>query len=125
MLSGGGFVRGAAAAVAALISACRCAMGLAVPAAVTVATGRGAELGLLIKGGEPLQNIRTLTTIVFDKTGTITEGRPRATSFEVGDDALRLAAAVERRSEHPLAGAGIALPQSRRLATPAATRGVP
>ncbi|HEV8145956.1 MAG TPA: heavy metal translocating P-type ATPase [Bryobacteraceae bacterium] len=121
MLLGGGFARAAAAAVAVLIIACPCAMGLAVPAAVTVATGRGAELGLLIKGGEPLQKMRTLTTIVFDKTGTITEGRPRATSSEVGDDALRLAAAVERRSEHPLAGAVIALAESRGLAIPEAT----
>ncbi len=103
-----------------LIIACPCAMGLAVPAAVTVATGRGAELGLLIKGGEPLQKLRTLDTIVFDKTGTITEGRPRVTSSEVGDDALRLAAAVERRSEHPLSRAVIALAESRGLSIPEA-----
>jgi Cu+-exporting ATPase len=120
MLYGGGFAKAAATAVAVLIIACPCAMGLAVPAAMTVAMGRGAELGLLIKGGEPLQKLRTIDTIVFDKTGTITEGKPRATSSELGDDALRLAAAVERRSEHPLAGAVIALAESRGLAIPEA-----
>ena len=76
-------VRAFAAAVAGLIIACPCAMGLAVPTAVMVATGRGAERGVLIKGGEALQRAGSITTVVLDKTGTVTEGRPRVTNFSV------------------------------------------
>jgi Cu+-exporting ATPase len=98
------------AAVSVLIIACPCAMGLAVPTAVMVATGRGAELGLLIKGGEILQRAGEVDTVVFDKTGTITEGRPRVTRVVpeagVGErEVLELAAALENHSEHPLASA--------------------
>jgi Cu+-exporting ATPase len=98
------------AAVSVLIIACPCAMGLAVPTAVMVATGRGAELGLLIKGGEILQRAGEVDTVVFDKTGTITEGRPRVTRVvpEAGvreREVLELAAALENHSEHPLASA--------------------
>ena len=102
MLGGDGVMKAAAAAVAVLIIACPCAMGLAVPTAVMVATGRGAGMGLLIKGGEALQKLRSVDTIVLDKTGTVTEGRPRVTESNLQNGALRLAAAVERRSEHPL-----------------------
>ncbi|MEW5930245.1 MAG: heavy metal translocating P-type ATPase [Gemmatimonadota bacterium] len=104
-------VRAFAAAVAVLIIACPCAMGLAVPTAVMVSTGKGAELGVLIKGGEALQRAGDVRTVVLDKTGTITEGRPTVTDVVAGawagreDDLLRLAASLEASSEHPLADA--------------------
>jgi Cu+-exporting ATPase len=114
--------RAIAAAVSVLIIACPCAMGLAVPTAVMVATGRGAELGLLIKGGETLQRAGDVDTVVFDKTGTVTEGSPRvarvirlASSDE--SEILRTAASVERHSEHPVGAAVVraALEQSISL----------
>ena len=102
--------RAIAAAVSVLIIACPCAMGLAVPTAVMVATGRGAELGLLIKGGETLQRAGDVDTVVLDKTGTVTEGTPAvarviplASSNET--EILRVAASVERHSEHPVGAA--------------------
>ncbi|MDX2184278.1 MAG: heavy metal translocating P-type ATPase [Gemmatimonadaceae bacterium] len=103
-------VRAFAVAVAVLIIACPCAMGLAVPTAVMVATGRGAQLGILIKGGEALQRAGTVTAILLDKTGTITEGRPTVTDVITVDGldrqrVLALAAALEADSEHPLADA--------------------
>ncbi|MEP7382045.1 MAG: heavy metal translocating P-type ATPase [Gemmatimonadota bacterium] len=102
------FVRAFAAAVAVLIIACPCAMGLAVPTAVMVATGRGAQLGVLIKGGEALERASRVDTVVFDKTGTLTEGRPSVTDVYHqaggvdGPELLRLVASIERSSEHPL-----------------------
>ena len=120
MFTGGGVTKAAVAAVAVLIVACPCAMGLAVPTAVMVATGRGAEMGLLIKGGEALEKLRQIDTIVLDKTGTVTEGRPRVTQAHVDDAALRLAAAAERRSEHPLASAVVEFAESRGVATASA-----
>jgi Cu+-exporting ATPase len=101
-------VRALTAAVAVLIIACPCAMGLAVPTAVMVASGRGAAAGVLIKGGEPLERLATVDTVVLDKTGTLTEGQPRVerVAFVAGADeqaALAWIGAVERRSEHPLA----------------------
>jgi Cu+-exporting ATPase len=98
------------AAVSVLIIACPCAMGLAVPTAVMVATGRGAELGLLIKGGEILQRAGDVDAVVFDKTGTITEGQPRVARVLAAPgsderDVLTLAASLESHSEHPLAAA--------------------
>ena len=103
-------VRGMAAAVAVLIIACPCAMGLAVPTAVMVATGRGAALGILIKGGEALQRAGDVTTVVLDKTGTVTEGKPAVTAVVPVpgvDEAelLWLAGSLEASSEHPLAEA--------------------
>jgi cation-transporting ATPase V len=92
-------------AVAVLIIACPCAMGLATPAAIMVGTGRGAQLGVLIRGGEVLERSRRIDVVVFDKTGTLTEGRMRLTDV-VGDHrVLPLAAAVENASEHPIARA--------------------
>ncbi len=106
MIAGRGALQSAVSAVAVLIIACPCAMGLAVPTAVMVATGRGAGMGLLIKGGEALEKLRRVNTIVLDKTGTVTEGKPRVTQANINDEDLRLAASVESRSEHPLARAG-------------------
>ncbi|MFL5576028.1 MAG: heavy metal translocating P-type ATPase [Gemmatimonadaceae bacterium] len=105
-------VRAFAAAVAVLIIACPCAMGLAVPTAVMVSTGKGAELGVLIKGGEALQRAGEVTTVVLDKTGTVTEGKPAVTDLlpaphaaVTREELLTLAASLERSSEHPLADA--------------------
>jgi Cu+-exporting ATPase len=99
------FVRAFAAAVSVLIIACPCAMGLAVPTAVMVATGKGAELGVLIKGGEALQRAGEVSTVIVDKTGTVTEGRPAVTDASLTDEMLALAASVEQSSEHALADA--------------------
>ena len=98
------------AAVAVLIIACPCAMGLAVPTAVMVASGRGASAGVLIKGGEPLERLGDVDTVVFDKTGTLTQGTPKVVDMWVApgqdrDSVLHMVAAVEARSEHPLAKA--------------------
>jgi len=116
-------VRALAAAVTVLIIACPCAMGLAVPTAVMVATGRGAERGVLFKGGNVLQRAAELEVVVLDKTGTITEGRPAVTevrALEAGTEAelLLRAAALERMSEHPLGEAVVALATARGLAIP-------
>ena len=118
------YLQALVSAVTVLIIACPCAMGLAVPTAVMVSTGRGAELGVLIKGGEPLERSQAIDTIVFDKTGTITEGRPAVrevalvddvSARPVADDAgmLALAAAVEGLSEHPLGEAIVAEAKDR------------
>jgi len=115
-------VRGFAAAVAVLIIACPCAMGLAVPTAVMVATGRGAGLGMLIKGGEALQRAGDVTTVVLDKTGTVTEGRPAVTEVALAPSApvdeatlLRRVAGLEAASEHPLAEAIVRHAQERGI----------
>ena len=107
------FASAITAAVAVLIIACPCAMGLAVPTAVLVASGRGAAAGILIKGGEPLERLAAVDTVVFDKTGTLTEGRPRVADMLIApghqrQTVLRVAAALESRSEHPLAKAVVA-----------------
>ena len=94
-------------AVAVLVIACPCAMGLATPTAIMVGTGKGAAIGVLIRGGDSLEKVRNLTTVVFDKTGTLTRGQPTVTdvlAFEnwTVDAVLSVAAAVEESSEHPL-----------------------
>ncbi len=97
-------------AVAVLIVACPCAMGLATPTSIMVGTGRGAELGVLFRKGEALQLLRDARIVAFDKTGTLTEGRPTLTDLELADgvareQALALIGAVEAKSEHPIARA--------------------
>jgi Cu+-exporting ATPase len=120
-------VRAFAAAVAVLIIACPCAMGLAVPTAVMVSTGKGAELGVLIKGGEALQQSGAVKTVVLDKTGTVTEGRPTVTDVvrapaalfageSTTDDLLSLVASLETSSEHPLADAIVRYAKDNGLA---------
>ncbi len=112
-------------AVAVLVIACPCAMGLAVPAALTVAVGRGAQLGILYKGGEALERLTHLDAIVLDKTGTLTLGRPvldgvHPLAGHEENDLLRMAAAAEERSNHPLAHAVVDAAQARNLAWPPA-----
>jgi Cu+-exporting ATPase len=116
-------VRSFSAAIAVLIIACPCAMGLAVPTAIMVATGKGAEAGILIKGGEALQRAKDVTTIALDKTGTVTEGRPTVTDFLVQptsgvseDRLIQLVASLEGYSEHPLAEAIVRFADDRGVA---------
>ncbi len=132
--SGTGIMQAFAAAVTVLVIACPCAMGLAVPTAVMVATGRGADFGLLIKGGEALQRLEKVDTVVFDKTGTITAGKPEVTDVllaeravaEVAiespdfsqDNIVRIAASLERASEHPLAEAVVRYATQHGLSLP-------
>ena len=115
-----------AAAVAVLIIACPCALGLATPTALLVGSGRGAQLGVLIKGPEVLEQTRSATTIVLDKTGTVTEGRMKLVGVELLNgagrtDVLRLAGAVEDASEHPVARAVAEAARAEVGALPAVT----
>ncbi len=110
LVTGHGINSAFTAAVAVLIIACPCALGLATPTAIMVGTGRGAQLGVIIKGGEILEQTRQVDVVVLDKTGTITEGRMELTevvtdSTTDGNTAHRLAAALESKSEHPIARA--------------------
>jgi len=122
---GTGMMQAFAAAATVLVIACPCAMGLAVPTAVMVATGRGATFGLLIKGGEALQRLEKVDTVVLDKTGTITTGRPEVTDVHLTpsgsfsrDELIRVAAALERASEHPLGEAVVRHAAERGLYIP-------
>ena len=106
--------------VSILVIACPCALGLATPTAIMVGTGKGAELGILIKGGEALETTHKINTVVLDKTGTITEGKPRLTDIRTyngmsENEALRLCASAEKGSEHPVA---------RSIVEGAAARGI-
>jgi Cu+-exporting ATPase len=113
-------------AVAVLIIACPCALGLATPMSIMVAVGRGATMGILFRNAEAIETLRTVDTLVVDKTGTLTEGKPRLIGVVAGaghaeDEVLRLAACIERGSEHPLAAAIVAGAEARRLALVDAT----
>ena len=113
-------------AIGVLVIACPCALGLSVPTAVIVGTGKGAENGVLIKGGEALESAQKLQTIVLDKTGTITKGKPALTDVIpsnefTSDDLLSLLASAERGSEHPLGEAIVSAAESRGLEIPQAT----
>ena len=107
-------------AVAVLIIACPCAMGLATPTSIMVGTGKGAEMGILFRKGEALQSLRGAQVIAVDKTGTLTKGRPELTDLTVADgfheaEVLRYVAAVESRSEHPIAEAIVEAARARTL----------
>lgn len=119
-LAFGAFATALISAVSVLVIACPCALGLAVPTALMVGTGRGAELGTLIKGGEPLQKIETIKVVVFDKTGTITVGKPQVTDIipapgEKLQEVLRIAASLEQNSEHSLAQALIQKAKEQKI----------
>jgi len=112
---------GLVAAVSVLIIACPCALGLATPMSIMVGVGRGAQVGVLIKNAEALERMEKIDTLVVDKTGTLTEGKPKVVSIAASagfqeDDLLRLAASVERASEHPLADAIVRAAKERDLA---------
>jgi Cu+-exporting ATPase len=120
------FAHGLVAAVAVLIIACPCALGLATPMSIMVGVGRGASLGVLIKNAEALERMEKVDTLIVDKTGTLTLGRPSVThivpaSGFAEDEVLRLAAAVERASEHPLALAIVQAATDRGIAIPEVT----
>jgi Cu+-exporting ATPase len=105
LLAGGSATDAFTAAVAVLIIACPCALGLATPTALMVGTGRGAQLGIVIRGPQVLESTRAIDTLVLDKTGTVTTGRMAVVRVVGGHDVLRLAGAVEAASEHPIARA--------------------
>ncbi|MGA7523824.1 MAG: heavy metal translocating P-type ATPase [Acidobacteriaceae bacterium] len=126
IFAGGGAGRAFAVSIAVLVIACPCAMGLAVPAALTVAIGRGAQLGVLLKGGESLERLARIDMVVLDKTGTLTEGKPEVAAVHGAngwseDQVLELAAALEQRSEHPLARAILGAAEKNGLRVPSAT----
>jgi Cu+-exporting ATPase len=114
------FAFGLVAAVTVLIIACPCALGLATPMSIMVGVGRGAQVGVLIKNAEALERMEKIDTLVVDKTGTLTEGKPKVVAIVAAkgfddNDALRWAASVEKASEHPLALAIVAAAQERKL----------
>jgi P-type Cu+ transporter len=121
------FAHGLINAVAVLIIACPCALGLATPMAVMVGTGRGAHAGVLLRNAEALEIMEKVDTLVLDKTGTLTEGKPQLTQVLVTDgitqlDLLLLVAAVEKLSEHPIAAAIVQGAEQRRLTVPSAEK---
>ena len=127
LISGASWVFSLNIFIAVLVIACPCALGLAAPMAIMVGTGRGAELGMLFKGGRPLETAHRVTTMVFDKTGTLTKGNPVLTDIVVStdmgadineNDLLAAAAAAEKNSEHPLGAAITAAGEERGLTLP-------
>lgn len=126
MLAGGGFEAAMSSAIAVLVISCPCALGLATPVAIMVGTGVGAKNGILIKSGDALQSARDVDTVVLDKTGTITEGKPKVTDvfgYESGvsvEQIIASAAAIEKPSEHPLAEAIIYEARIREISIPKA-----
>ncbi|MBQ8878618.1 MAG: copper-translocating P-type ATPase, partial [Lachnospiraceae bacterium] len=124
MAAGGGFETAMQCAISVLVISCPCALGLATPVAIMVGTGVGAKNGILIKSGDALQAARDIDTVVLDKTGTITEGRPKVTDvfgYVNGmsvDRILMLAAAIEKPSEHPLADAVVKEAESKGIVIP-------
>ena len=115
------FTYGLVAAVSVLIIACPCALGLATPMSIMVGVGRGAQSGVLIKNAEALERFEKIDTLVVDKTGTLTEGKPKLVAVKpfggvTDNDLLRLAASLEHGSEHPLAAAIVAAASERKLA---------
>ncbi len=119
-------IAGMTAAVSVLIIACPCALGLATPTAIIVGTGRGADMGILVKGGEVLEASKKIDTVVFDKTGTLTRAQMQLTDVipdkrQKADLVLRIAAAVESGSEHPIGAAIVDGARDRGLEVPAAT----
>ena len=121
------FSYGLVAAVAVLIIACPCALGLATPMSIMVGVGRGAQAGVLIRNAEALERMEKVDTLVIDKTGTLTEGKPKLVQIVAGEgfnetDILKFAASVERASEHPLAAAIVSAAAERNIA-PAPVRG--
>jgi len=115
----GNFTGALLPSIAVLVIACPCALGLATPTSIMVGTGKGAENGILIKGGEHLENAHKINTVVLDKTGTITKGEPEVTNIEaIGldkNELLKLAATAEKNSEHPLAQAIVSYAQGREM----------
>jgi Cu+-exporting ATPase len=126
VLLGRGADAGILPAVAVLVIACPCALGLATPTALMVGTGRGAELGILVKDGEALERAGDVRTILLDKTGTLTEGKPKLTDVKVfgawsEEEAIGFAAALESQSEHPVGRAVVAMAKERGIAVLAPT----
>ncbi|MCO6429660.1 MAG: heavy metal translocating P-type ATPase [Deltaproteobacteria bacterium] len=114
------FSLGLIAAVSVLIIACPCALGLATPMSIMVGVGQGAKAGVLIKNAEALERLEKVTTLVIDKTGTLTEGRPKLTNIVVGDgfnetEILTLAASLEAHSEHPIAAAIVSAAKEKNI----------
>ncbi len=126
MVAGGGFEAAISSAIAVLVISCPCALGLATPVAIMVGTGVGAKNGILIKSGDALQSARDIDTVVLDKTGTITEGKPKVTDilqFEkdlTSSQILAFAAAIEKPSEHPLAEAIVSEAKAENISIPKA-----
>lgn len=122
LLLGAGVAQALKYAISVLVISCPCALGLATPTAIMVGTGKGAELGIMIRTAAALEMAHGIDCVTFDKTGTLTEGRMRVVGIDAADDAeaLRLAAAVERLSTHPIAAAIVSEAQARGLALPEA-----